>query len=454
MDRFWKSAAFRLSLICGGLVVVSVILLSTAFYFGTVGVLMRGANDKIITAADRLAQSAKSGGPAQVATRIEQLLNDGVDSDTEIYLLADVEGKPVAGNIAMLDDAGSLDRVIDRNVVRNGRPSIGRMLLHRLPDGSLLVVGRDMSDLNEINALIWRAIGIGALLALVLSVVGTVFFRSRIERKIWAIRYAALDIEEAGNLKRRIPVSGESDEFARLSKDLNRMLDRIEHLMTGVRHVSNTIAHNLRTPLGRIRSHLEEALRGQTGDEKLVAAGRFAIIEIDDLITLLDKLLQIAEAELGTRRQIFEPIRLGDLVTNIFELYDAAAEATGVTLNKQIDGNPTIRGDKELLASALANLLDNALKYTGRPALIGVFATQQADRVTLLVHDDGPGIPAPERSNVLQRFYRLDHSQPGYGIGLSIVAAIIHLHEGTLQLEDATPGLIVRMVFPSVESIT
>src|SRR5271154_3293285 len=121
MDRFWKSAAFRLSLICGGLVVVSVILLSTAFYFGTVGVLMRGANDKIITAADRLAQSAESGGPAHVAARNEQLLNDGVDSDTEIYLLADVEGKPVAGNIAMLDDAGLLDRVIDRNVVRNGR---------------------------------------------------------------------------------------------------------------------------------------------------------------------------------------------------------------------------------------------------------------------------------------------------------------------------------------------
>ncbi|WP_211461355.1 sensor histidine kinase [Collimonas silvisoli] len=453
MDKFWNSAAFRLSLICGGLVIASVILLSTAFYFGTVGVLARGADDKITTIAKRLTQYAESGGAAQVAKKIEQALSDGVDSDTEIYLLANAEGKSVAGNIAMLDVVAPLDQVTDREVVRNGRPSLGRILLRRLPDGSLLAVGRDMSDLNQINTLIWRAIGIGGLLALMLSVAGTVFFRSRIERKIWAIRHAALDIA-SGNLSRRIPVSGESDEFARLSHDLNRMLDRIEHLMDGVRHVSNTIAHNLRTPLGRIRGHLDEALRAKSGGGRLVAAGSFAIEEIDGLIALLDKLLQVAEAESGMRRQTFEAVALSEVITNLAELYDAAAEEMGVTLVTKIEGNPTIRGDKQLLASALANLLDNALKYAGRPAAIGMHVAQRGNSVTLLLHDNGPGIPEQERSNVLQRFYRLDHNQQGNGIGLSIVAAIINLHGGTLALEDAAPGLSVRMVFPSAGSAT
>lgn len=449
MGNIWSSVAFRLSLVCGLLVVASVILLSTAIYFGTVGVLAHGADNKIMTISERLAQTAESGSLDQITKRIEQALTDGIDADTEIYMIADTSGHKIVGNIPMwTDDVPPVGRIIDQNVIRDGRVSSGRMLLRHLPDGALLVVGRDMTDLHGINALIWRSIGIGAMLALILSVAGTVFFRFQIERKVGAIRHAALDIE-AGDLSRRIPVSGESDEFARLGRDLNRMLDRIEHLMEGVRHISNTIAHNLRTPLGRIRGHLDEALRTKPEQKRLVVAGNFAIEEIDGLIVLLDKLLQIAEAESGIRRQIFQPVALRQIVSNITDLYDAAAEDAGVALTAKIDGNPVIRGDRHLLASILANLLDNALKYAGSPAMIGVHASHSGNTVTVMVHDNGPGIPALERANVLQRFYRLDQRQPGNGIGLAIVAAIVHLHGGTLHLEDAHPGLLVRMVFPS-----
>lgn len=446
MNKIWHSVAFRLALICGGLVVASIMLLSAVFYFRTVGVMSRDIDSKITAISQRFADDAELSGLKPLALRIERTLNDGVDSDTEIYLLTDAAGNKIAGNIsAWVDAAAPVDQVIDHAVVRDGRPSVGRVLLHRLSDGALLVVGRSMNDLNEIGTLICHAIVTGSLLALLLAVVGTLVFRQQIERRIWTIRHAALEIE-AGNLSRRIPLSSEPDEFDRLSADINRMLDRIEHLMEGVRHVSNTIAHNLRTPLGRIRARLDDALHGEPEKQSLVAMGNFAIEELDGLIGVLDKLLQIAEAESGTRRQAFEPLALREVVTTLMELYDAAAEAQGVNLVSDIRGEPVIRGDKDLLAGILANLLDNALKYAGNSATIEVRVTQDSDTVTLIVQDNGSGIPEGERDKVLQRFYRFDRRQQGHGLGLSIVAAFTRLHGGTLHLEDAAPGLRVRIL--------
>jgi signal transduction histidine kinase len=228
------------------------------------------------------------------------------------------------------------------------------------------------------------------------------------------------------------------------------MLDRIEQLMDGVRQVSNTIAHNLRTPLGRIRSNLDEALRSGAEPSRLMGAAEFSIEQVDALITVFDKLLQIAESESGTRRQPFTAVTLRDVVTDVIDLYDAIVEERGVSLSVKIEGNPQIFGDKDLLANALANLLDNAIKYGGHFVTISVRQTPQAGTVTMVVQDDGPGIPTEERPKVLQRFYRLDQSVPGTGLGLSIVAAIAHLHGACLQLEDASPGLLVRLTFHSV----
>jgi signal transduction histidine kinase len=448
MDRIWHSVAFRLALLCGGLVVASVLVLSSVFYFVSLGLLARNIDSKILSITEKFSEDAQSNGLSVLAQRIESTLSDGVDSDVEILLLTNVVGQKLAGNISGWNDlTAPLDQTIDRVVNRGNRAVPSRIRLHKLADGSLLVVGRDMQDLSEVGSLIARAVVIGGVAAILLAILATLVFRHQLERRIWVIRNTTQEIE-AGNLDRRIILSGTPDEFDRLSADINRMLDRIQHLMEGVRHVSNTIAHNLRTPLGLIRGHLEEALRGVPEQRKLENAGHFAIEAIDNLIVVLEKLLQIAEAESGARRQPFEPVVLRTVVTDLLELYDAAAEALGVTLIVDIEGEPTLPGDKDLLAGILANLIDNALKYAGTPADVRIQVRESAQTVSIVVQDNGPGIAPQERPKVLQRFYRLNTNRPGSGLGLSIVSAFTRLHDGELFIEDAKPGLKVRIELP------
>jgi len=288
---------------------------------------------------------------------------------------------------------------------------------------------------------------------LMLAIGGALLFRRQIEHRVGAIRRTALQIE-AGDLSRRIPISDVEDEFARLNRDINRMLDRIEHLMDGVRHVSNAIAHDLRTPLGRIRSGLEEALSSGNSMAQLAGTARFAIQQVDELIRMLDRLLQIAEAESGARRQSFALVPLSSVASDVVELYDATAEAEGITLTSDIKGRPVALADRNLLTSALANLVDNALKYAGSGSTVQVRVVEERDTVSIVVQDDGPGIPPTERARVIDRFYRLDESRslPGNGLGLSIVTAIASLHSGELALADASPGLIARVILPRAEA--
>jgi signal transduction histidine kinase len=454
MTRFWGTVTFRLALSCGLLAIGSMAVLSAAFYFGTVGVLARSTDAKLLSISSHLARHFEAHGSEAVRQEVAQLLADGIEQDTEVYLLVAPDGRQVVGNISGWKEARApLDRLTDLTVTRDGRPSLSRLLPRLLPDGSILVVGRDMQDQREIERLVWRALLAGGAVALVLAIGGALLFRRQLEHRVAAIRRTAREIE-AGDLTQRIPISGVEDEFARLDRDINSMLDRIEHLMDGVRHVSNAIAHDLRTPLGRLRSRLEEALRPANRAAQLAETARFAIQQVDELIQLLEKLLQIAEAESGARRQSFAPVTLASVISDAVELYDATAEAAGITLVGEIKGNPVALGDRNLLASAAVNLIDNALKYAGSGATVRVGATRSQETVSITVQDNGPGIPAPERSRVVDRFYRLDHSRslPGNGLGLSIVTAIASLHWGKLYLEDAAPGLIARIVLPRAET--
>ena len=450
MTRLWGHVAFRLALGYGLLALGSMCVVSAAFYFGTVGVLARSTDGNLIAISQRLARHYESRDGEGLRQEIQQLLVDGIEQDTEVYLLVAPDGRKIVGNISgWTIGAAPLDRLTDLKVVRDGRPSLSRLLPRQLPDGSILVVGRDMQDRREIEQLVWRALLAGGAVALLLTIGGALLFRRQLEHRVGAIRRTALEIE-AGDLSRRIPVSAVDDEFARLNRDINHMLDRIEHLMDGVRHVSNAIAHDLRTPLARIRIRLEEALRPADRMTELAGTARFAIQQIDELIKMLDKLLQIAEAESGARRQSFTPVRLAAVLGDVVELYDATAEAEGITLVNETEDDPVTLGDKNLLASAAANLIDNALKYAGAGATVRVRTTKEPDTVSIIVRDDGPGIPAAERSRVVDRFYRLDQSRslPGNGLGLSIVTAIASLHSGKLHLEDAVPGLVARIVLP------
>jgi signal transduction histidine kinase len=440
----------------GALVLGAVAVISAVLYFGTVGVLVPGIDAKLLTISERLNTRFETGGIAALQREIQMLLTDGIDQDTEVYLLLAPDGQKIVGNLSGWPGSKMpLDRLTDQMVSRYGRPSISRLLPHKLPNGATLVVGRDMQDVHEIAQLVLRALVLGGAMAVLLAIGGAVLFRWQLEHRVAAIRRTVREIE-AGDLSRRILVSDAEDEFTRLNQDINRMLDQIQHLMVGVREVSNAIAHDLRTPLGRIRSLLDEALRPGTTIEMLSETAGVAIRGIDDLIIVFDKLLQIAEAESGTRRQSFQPIALNGIITGVVELYDATAEVEGIKLVVDIDGEPTALGDKDLLASATANLVDNAVKYAGTSATVHVRAEQGQDTVSIVVQDDGLGIPAEERAKVIKRFYRLDRSRslPGNGLGLPIVAAISHLHSGTLFLDDAGPGLVARIVLPRTDTAT
>jgi len=450
--RLANSIATRLALGNGALLVGLILVTSAVFYFGTVGVLDRSIDGKIVSISNRLTDSYENRPIADLIGEINRELTDGIDSDTEIFLVISPAGERVVGNLSTWPPADTpTGRLLNREVIRDGRPSSARLMVRPLPGGGRLYVGRDLSEQRSIRYLVLHALEAAGAVSLVLVIIGAWASRRQIERRIGGIRRTAHEIE-AGNLDQRIAISG-NDEFARLAIDINRMLDRIEQLMNGVRHVSNAIAHDLRTPLGRIRAQLDDALRKEVSASAHADVARTAIESIDDLIVLLNKLLQIAEAESGMRTGSFERVDLNQIVHDMVELYDAAAEDAGLQLSVPSERAVWANGDHDLLASAVASLIDNAIKYAGSGARVEIAAQAEGEHVAIVVRDNGPGVPPEELPKLTERFYRMDRarSQPGNGLGLAIVAAIAALHGGELQLANAQPGLRAAILLPRVQ---
>jgi len=452
LRRLWGSVAFRLALNYGALVMATMAVILTLFHVQTVGVLVNRIDQHIQLTAQRLLSTAQREGVDQLALDIETMLRDGTDAETEIYLLLDPRGAPRAGNAGALPVPPAAARqVVEQRWTRaDGRPGEARLRAWDLSDGSRLVVGSDLQHQREIERLIRRAIGWGAAIALLMTVGGAFAFRHALDQRIGAIRRTIVGIE-AGDLSRRIPVSSQEDEFARLHREINGMLDRLEQLMDGVRHVSNTIAHNLRTPLTRILLGLRAAETQPETDrtEALRLAGR----EIEDLSRVFDKLLSIAEIESGTRRQRFGPVALDALAAEMIEFYEPVAEEQGARLMRVAGPGAEVAGDRDLLAGALANLIENALKYGGDGVTVTVRVTSVNDRVLLEVADDGPGVPPAGLARLGTRFFRAHRGPlPGFGLGLANVGAVAGLHGGTLAFEDAAPGLRVTLGLPAVRA--
>ena len=442
------SIAAKLVLGYGLLGTASIMIVSAVFYTGTIGVLDENIDGRIVAQSDRLLEHVGGRRSSALLAEVRRQLGDGVDSDREIFQLVDASGAAVAGNLGSWPNAGTEPELVSTIVMRNEHRTPARLYLRPLDGGGVLIVGRDLSEQEAVRAVIWRALLAGAGASLLLTVVGALLFRRGIEGRLGEIRRTAAQIE-TGDLSPRIPITG-NDEFALLNRDINRMLDRIELLMEGIRHVSNAIAHDLRTPLSRIRGRLDDALRHEMTVPCLSGAAHDAIDDIDDLIRLFERLLQIAEAESGMRTRLFERLDLGRVVADIGEMYEASAEDSGIALMVDAPASLYVDGDRNLLASAVASLLDNAIKYAGPGSMIKVRAGLHRGQASIAVHDNGPGIPEIERDKVTQRFYRLDKSRhlPGNGLGLSIVSATATSHGGLLVLEDGVPGLIARIVLP------
>ncbi|GAB3438484.1 ATP-binding protein [Massilia solisilvae] len=443
------SIAARLALGYALLVALSVATLAAVLYFGTVGVLEHSVDARIRAVAQHLQSRYRDGGATALEREIAIQLSDRIDTDTEILVLLSPQGQPVAGNLGgwqgPLPKAGELAY---RTLTRDGERFSARLVTRALDGGALLVVGRDLRELDAVRAVIGRALSLGVVVSLLLALAGALVFRRQLERRIGQIRRAARQVG-AGDLTRRIAVQG-SDEFARLSADINQMLDRIGELMEGVRHVSNSIAHDLRTPLGRVRARLETALQESRSCDELSEVARAAIEQIDELTGVFDKLLQIAAVESGVAGVSFATLDLQSIAADIVELYEPAAEAQGAWLGMAAGPPCQVQGDRQLIASALSSLIDNALKYGGTGVRIAVSVQPEADAAALVVRDDGPGVPAADLAHLCERFYRVDRSRhlPGNGLGLSIVNAIAQQHGGKLIVHNTSPGLEVRLVLP------
>ena len=312
-----------------------------------------------------------------------------------------------------------------------------------------MLVGRDISDAAAFRSEVRTTLLWAGSIALGIGLIGGTVMSRNLLRRVEQVNRTSERVM-AGNLSDRIPLRGTNDEFDQLAANLNRMLDQIERLMTAMREVTDDVAHDLRTPLSRLRTRLERTLVNPSGSASQGEAIRAAIEEADRLLATFNALLRIAELESGARLDQTAPLELSEVARSAAELYEPVAEEKGFTLSVVAD-EPGVRisGDWHLLSQALANLLDNALKYAGG-GLIELRVYHENGQAILEVADQGPGIPEADRQSVLDRFVRLEPSRttPGNGLGLSLVRAIARRHDGSVTLEDNRPGLRVRLQFP------
>ncbi len=425
----------------------SMAMLLGFLHYSTAGYLQRQADAEISAEAADLATHYRQGGIGALAREVSNKAAANVGRRS-IYLLADGDQNPMAGNInrwpedAVPDD----DSWIEFNLTGPpGDPDPIRARVYR-PGGQLfLLIGRNVADERSFTQLIVTALGWGLLLTLALAVAGGLATARLIARRLERINSTAREVM-AGDLRQRVPRRGANDQFDHLADNLNNMLDRIEYLMAGVRQVSDNIAHDLRTPLTRLRWRLEK-LREEPNPELLEQS----IQEADALLQTFHALLRIAEIESGSRHR-FQCVDLSALVQDVGELYEPVAAEAGIELHAGSPPAPDspvqATGDRDMLFQALTNLVDNAVKYAPHGGEVKLDVVDHPSHVELRVADTGPGIPADKRGEVLKRFYRLEESRgsPGSGLGLSLVAAVAQLHGGQLHLDDNDPGLLARLI--------
>jgi signal transduction histidine kinase len=380
---------------------------------------------------------------------------------SSLYLVTTATGEGLAGNVGslepgVLDHPGWLETNYRRLEAPEGTDHRALVQVVQLPGGFRLLVGRDLEERERLFGIIANAGQWSLALVIVLGLAGGFFVSRRVLNRVEAMTDKAQTIM-AGDLAGRLPVAGTGDELDRLAEHLNAMLERIEALMRGLKEVSDNIAHDLKTPLTRLRNRCEQALRGSTSVADYRAALEATIAESDELIRTFNALLMIARAESGQARDNMTEFDAAEIARDVGELYEPVAEEKGIALTVEAPAAAPVRGNRELVSQALANLVDNAIKYAGpngelngAPAEIVVKAGNDGERIALSVADRGPGIAEADRGRVVERFVRLEQSrsEPGSGLGLSLAAAVARLHGGELKLEDNHPGLRSTIALP------
>jgi signal transduction histidine kinase len=402
---------------------------------------------------------------------INTIENRALRPGANLYLVTTPNGRALAGNVGSLAPgvmatigwSETFYRRLDEQESTDHRALVR---VTELDSGFRLLIGRDLEERRRLFSIVAKAAQWSLLVVIVLGLGGGIFVARRVLRRIDAMTGTTQRIM-AGDLSGRLPVGRSGDELDRLAENLNAMLERIEALMVGLKEVSDNIAHDLKTPLTRLRNRAEEALAKAGNEAEYRAALERTIEESDGLIRTFNALLMIARAESGQARGNMDDFDAAEVAHGIQELYEPLAEDSGLTLRVKTEQAP-LHGNRELISQALANLVENAIKY-GQPAPalqplgadaavsadnkdILIESRRDGDQVLLSVTDHGPGIPEADRDRAVERFVRLEASrtQPGSGLGLSLASAVATLHGGALRLSDAQPGLRATLAIPAL----
>lgn len=439
---YLKSAGFRFAALFAVLFLAATIGFGLMLWWGTAGTLSRQMDDAIRADTLGLEERWRAGGVTAVMEAIGERLVVDID-DHAIYLLTDAAGRKIGGNLdrwPMVTDVPGSWSAADVN--RDGVTVPARLHHVVLGQTHRLLVGRNAADREKLRTLLSEALLWSFAVAVLFALAGAAALRRVLGDRLRAAAMTASAIA-AGDLSRRVPLSAQRDEFDQLGDSMNAMLDRIDQLMVGIKGVSDSIAHDLRTPIARARMRLENALLTAPDEESLRTAMETTVADLDHISRVFQALLRIAEAEAGARRAAFAPFDLAQVLADAAEVYGALAEERGQHLETSWPEKLQMVGDRDMVLQAIANLLDNAVKFTPQGGTIRLSASAPAKgQREIMVCDEGPGLTVEDRARAGQRFFRADPSRalPGSGLGLSLVKAVAALHGGGLRLGDAQPG--------------
>jgi signal transduction histidine kinase len=459
LGKLFRTTAFKLTLVYLTVFAVFAAVVLVYFAWNTRRLITEQITETVEAEIRTLNEEYELGGIRRLTYTIDARAQR---PDSYLYLLTTPSGVGLAGNVGsltagVLEYTGWAETAYRRLEALEQSEHHALVHIVQLAGGLRLLVGRDLEERDHLRSTVIAAGQWSLAIVVVLGFAGGLFVMRRVLKRVDAMTATTQTIMQ-GDLSGRLPIAGTGDELDRLAGNLNAMLDRIEALMRGLKEVSDNIAHDLKTPLTRLRNRCEEALRIAEDEPQYRAAIEGTIEDSDALIRTFDALLMIARAESGQARNDMSQFDAAEVARGIGELYEPLADDKGLVLKVEAPAAVPVRGNRELVSQALANLVDNAIKYTApdaapiigaRPGIV-VKAMEEGDRVLLSVSDGGPGIPEADRSRVVERFVRLEQSrsQPGSGLGLSLAQAVAHLHGGELKLEDNLPGLRTVMSLP------
>ena len=455
----FRTTTFKLTLVYLAVFALAVLFMLGYFAWNTNRLITEQIEETVEAEITGLTEQYRLSGIRRLVLAIERRAQR---PGSNLYLVTTFTGETLAGNVGsltpgVLDRIGWIETAYRRLDEAEGGAHRALARVEQLPGGFRLLVGRDLDEREHLLDIVFSALRWLIGLLVVLGLAGGLFVTRRVLRRVDAMTGTTQTIM-AGDLGGRLPIAGTGDEIDRLAGNLNAMLERIEVLMRGLKEVSDNIAHDLKTPLTRLRNGAEEALRSAKSEPDYREALEATIEESDGLIRTFDALLMIARAESGQGREEMADVDAAEIVRGVADLYEPVADDRGLGISIDAPQPVPVRGNRELISQALANLVDNAIKYAetgpagvnGAPAPIEITARGEGDRILLCVADHGPGIAPADRGRVVDRFVRLERSrsQPGSGLGLSLASAVAHLHGGELRLEDNKPGLRAVLALP------